>query len=59
MSRWPVILTNIVSTLSNELHSLSMQDGSEERDEKVQEGKEIIAKLSALKHEMGKNGVLA
>jgi hypothetical protein len=24
----------------------------------VQEGKDIIAKLSALKHEMGRNGVL-
>lgn len=58
VKRWPVIITNIVSTLSNELHKLSMQPGSTEGDEKIKEGKGIISKLSSLKHEMGKNAIL-
>ncbi|ORY24116.1 hypothetical protein BCR39DRAFT_547632 [Naematelia encephala] len=53
VKRWPVILTSIVSTLSNELHSLHGTN-----DAKISEGKAIIAKISALKHDMGRNAVL-
>lgn len=52
-SRWPVILTNIVSAISSVNHTL----GEGEKD-KLAEGKEIIRKLSELKHNMGRNGVL-
>jgi hypothetical protein len=52
-SRWPVILTNIVSAVSSVNHTL----GEGEKD-KLAEGKEIIRKLSELKHNMGRNGVL-
>lgn len=52
MRRWPVILTNIVSTVSDELHKLSTDDP------KLPEGKKIISQLSALKHGMGRNAIL-
>ncbi|KAJ9107195.1 hypothetical protein QFC19_002855 [Naganishia cerealis] len=63
--RWPTILTNIVSTLSNEIHSLTLSDGTlpsgeskEKNTAKIEEGKEIIRALSALKHDMGRNKAL-
>lgn len=52
-SRWPVILTNIVSAVTSVNHTLN----EEERD-KLAEGKEIIRKLSELKYNMGRNAVL-
>lgn len=56
-----MIITSIVSTVTNRLHTLSTSgsaDDSETKDS-IKEGKEIVAKLSALKHEMGKNAVLS
>lgn len=50
--RWPVILTNIVSTITDEIHSLKADDP------KLPEGKNIISQLSGLKHAMGRNAVL-
>lgn len=64
--RWPTILTNIVSTLSNEIHALTL-DGAqqtsselsaEDKETKIEEGKGIIRALSGLKHDMGRNKVL-
>lgn len=52
MRRWPVILTNIVSTITDEIHKLSTDDP------KLPEGKKIISQISALKHAMGRNAVL-
>lgn len=52
MRRWPVILTNIVSTITDEIHKLGPEDP------KLPEGKKIISQLSALKHAMGRNAVL-
>ncbi|KAL1408354.1 Hairy/enhancer-of-split with YRPW motif protein 2 [Vanrija albida] len=56
-ARWPVIITNIVSAVSTVNHQLS-SDSSADAPAKLAEGKEIVAKLSALKHNMGRNGVL-
>lgn len=54
--RWPTILTQIVSTLSNEIHGLTTSDAP---GDKIEEGKQIIRKISELKHDMGRNKVLA
>ncbi|KAI5449589.1 Hairy/enhancer-of-split with YRPW motif protein 2 [Naganishia albida] len=63
VKRWPTIITNIVSTLSNELHVLTLaaedEPGNAEREAKIEQGKAIIRDLSALKHDMGRNKVLA
>ncbi|KAK4685763.1 damage-control phosphatase, subfamily III, partial [Tremellales sp. Uapishka_1] len=55
--RWPVILTNIVSSVVSVNHTLSTTP-SHNSEEQLAEGKIIIAKLSALKHDMGRNTVL-
>lgn len=55
--RWPVILTNVISTLSNSTHQLHSSSDSVSA-EKLQEGKTIISQVSALKSQMGKNAVL-
>jgi hypothetical protein len=57
VKRWPVILTNIVSSISNDLHELHSSTEPSAKD-KIAEGKEIVSKISALKHEMGRNGSL-
>ncbi|RSH90066.1 hypothetical protein EHS25_001399 [Saitozyma podzolica] len=57
IKRWPVILTNIVSSISNDLHELHSSTEPSAKD-KIAEGKEIVSKISALKHEMGRNGSL-
>ena len=59
--RWPTILTQIVSTLSNEIHHVttSKESESEASKEKIEEGKEIIRSISELKHDMGRNKVLS
>ncbi|BEI94086.1 uncharacterized protein CcaverHIS019_0605450 [Cutaneotrichosporon cavernicola] len=51
--RWPVILTNIVSAVVSANHELDQSETA-----KLAEGKEIIRKLSELKHHMGRNRVL-
>lgn len=48
-----MILTNIVSELSTAIHHLNEGEAN-----KLAEGKEIIRKLSELKHNMGRNGLL-
>lgn len=55
--RWPVIIANIVSTVSNDMHALHAAQDEASRA-KVEEGKSIISKLGTIKHEMGKNAVL-
>lgn len=50
--RWPVILTNIVSAVSDVNHGLAIEDP------KLAEGKALISELSGLKHAMGRNKVL-
>ncbi|WWD21880.1 hypothetical protein CI109_106368 [Kwoniella shandongensis] len=61
VKRWPVVLTNVVSTLSNANHQLSMSSsaGSAETEEKLTEGKAIIAKISEMKYEMSHNAILS
>lgn len=55
--RWPTILTQIVNTVNNRVHDLSV--GSPQGDDvtvaQIQEGKQIISKLSELKHDMGRD----
>lgn len=59
VKRWPTIITQIISTVSNVNHSLHFDSSAaSSSDIKLQEGKKIISELSALKHEMGKNSVL-
>lgn len=57
MYRWPTILTQIVNTVNNEVHVLSMasQTDAERNRDKIAEGKQIISQLSELKHDMGRN----
>ncbi|CAD6582132.1 MAG: hypothetical protein TREMPRED_003178 [Tremellales sp. Tagirdzhanova-0007] len=57
VKRWPVIITSIVSTVTNVNHSLH-QSPTPETEAKLVEGKGIISKLSSLKYEMGRNFVL-
>ena len=56
-TRWPTILTGIINTVTNVNHELH-NDSSSAATEKLSEGKGVIAKLSALKHDMGRNGQL-
>lgn len=54
-----MIITQIISTVTNVNHELHFEvDHDEGSKERLEEGKVIISKLSALKHEMGKNAVL-
>ncbi|KAF7980392.1 hypothetical protein HWV62_38190 [Athelia sp. TMB] len=70
VKRWPVILTGIVDRLHRLNHDLIVElnsnaipisdDGSSSaRADKLEEGKELIAKISALKYQMGSNKDLA
>ncbi|KAK1926541.1 hypothetical protein DB88DRAFT_508633 [Papiliotrema laurentii] len=54
VKRWPTILTGVINTVTNinhELHSSSSPDAQAQ----IEEGKQIVAKISAMKHEMGRN----
>lgn len=55
--RWPVILTNIISDLSNATHKLH-SSSDPDAPAQLEEGKAIISKISALKSQMGKNAIL-
>ena len=44
-------MINTVTNINHELHSSPSPDAKD----KVAEGKEIVAKISAMKHEMGRN----
>ena len=48
-------MTNVISTVYNANHQ---SPSSSEGGDKVEEGKQIIAKISALKSGMGKNAVM-
>jgi len=52
--RWPTILTGVINTIVNINHDLH-QNPSADSEQKVQEGKDIISKISAMKHEMARN----
>lgn len=52
--RWPTIITGIISTLTNVVHELHGDESADAKAE-LEEGKVIISKLSAIKHEMGRN----
>ncbi|KAK6904241.1 hypothetical protein I203_107757 [Kwoniella mangroviensis CBS 8507] len=59
VKRWPVVLTNVVSAVSNVNHEISMQsDNSKEAEEKLEEGKRIISQISQMKYDMGHNAAL-
>lgn len=55
--RWPVVLTNVISAVSNANHEISMSS-SADKDAKVAEGKKIISQISEMKYEMGHNALL-
>ncbi|KAF9556449.1 DUF89 domain-containing protein [Agrocybe pediades] len=62
VSRWPIILTGVVDTMSKHCHTLCLErdgEGDEGRkgllDSKIQEGRGIIQKLSKLKYEMARD----
>ncbi|OCF33986.1 hypothetical protein I317_05983 [Kwoniella heveanensis CBS 569] len=57
VKRWPVVLTNIVSAISNVNHELSMKS-SPENDAKLEEGKKIISQISQMKYDLGHNAYL-
>ncbi|ORX36113.1 hypothetical protein BD324DRAFT_630234 [Kockovaella imperatae] len=57
IKRWPTILPGVINTVSNVNHELHSQSSPEAQD-KLTEGKAIISKISALKHDMGRNGQL-
>ena len=52
--RWPTILTGVINTIVNINHELHSESSSES-EKKLQEGKEIISKISVMKHEMARN----
>jgi len=55
VKRWPVILVNIIDSVSQKNHSLWSEDPSADAKEQVEEGKAIIATVSNLKHEMSRD----
>ncbi|WVO22832.1 uncharacterized protein IAS62_004175 [Cryptococcus decagattii] len=58
VKRWPVVLTNVISAVSNANHEISMSS-SADKDAKVVEGKKIISQISEMKYEMGHNALLS
>jgi hypothetical protein len=50
-------LTNVINTVSTVVHELHSSSGSDEKA-KLEEGKAIISKISALKSGMSKNAVM-
>ncbi|KZP30085.1 DUF89 domain-containing protein [Athelia psychrophila] len=63
VKRWPIILTSVVDRLHRLNHDLIVdmktQPGTAALSEKLEEGKEVIAKISGLKYQMGSNKDLA
>ncbi|TFK69791.1 DUF89-domain-containing protein [Pluteus cervinus] len=62
--RWPVIITGVIDHLYNSCHELSLQVQAEEvqdedvKNAKLEQGKQIIEKLSKLKYQMGRDHAL-
>ena len=56
-TRWPVVLTNVISAISNANHEISMSSDAD-KDATVAEGKKIISQISEMKYEMGHNAPL-
>ncbi|WWC67453.1 uncharacterized protein I206_101361 [Kwoniella pini CBS 10737] len=57
VKRWPVVLTNIVSAVSNVNHQLHMNP-DEYSEAKINEGKKIISQISQMKYDLGHNAIL-
>lgn len=55
--RWPVVLTQVISTVSNAIHKLHTSTDPADK-ERIEEGKVIISKISAVKSGMGKNAIM-
>jgi len=57
VKRWPTILTQIISTVSTEVHNLTVGPDaySSRSQEKINEGKVIIQKISSIKHDMSRD----
>lgn len=59
VERWPVIITDLISHVHNQVHNLTMvaNNGSTDRtiQLKIEEGKKIIAKANHLKYRMGRD----
>ena len=59
--RWPIIITSIVDNVHNACNDLTLNPGDvdvEAIQAKLQEGKEIISKVSELKYHMGRDHAL-
>ena len=50
--RWPVILTTVIDSVYSENHELT---GVPDKDDKLEEGKAMIATLSRLKYDMARD----
>ena len=57
VKRWPIILTNVIDFIHRVNHDLTM-DRDASSEEKIQEGKQIIEKISKLKYEMARDRAL-
>ncbi|ODN74806.1 hypothetical protein L202_07121 [Cryptococcus amylolentus CBS 6039] len=57
VKRWPVVLTNVISTVSNANHEAHV-GSAPDKEQRVEEGKKIISQISEMKYEMGHDGIL-
>ena len=53
--RWPIILTKLIDHIHNVNHELTISHADEQR---IEEGKVIIGKISKLKYEMARDRAL-
>ncbi|KAH6909443.1 DUF89 domain-containing protein [Coprinopsis sp. MPI-PUGE-AT-0042] len=61
LRRWPIIITSIIDDLHNACHTLSLEASKvegqkkQELEARINEGKDIIGKISKLKYEMARD----
>jgi hypothetical protein len=55
VKRWPVILTTVIDSVYSENHELT---GVPDKDDKLEEGKALIATISRLKYDMARDRAL-
>lgn len=56
--RWPTIITSAIDALYQASYALSYSSERDLAEEKIQESKELVERLSKLKHDMGRDKVL-
>jgi damage-control phosphatase, subfamily III len=55
VKRWPVILTTVIDSVYSENHELT---GVPDKEDKLDEGKALIATISRLKYDMARDRAL-